>query len=133
MNPIIERTIYSFILLPYVLKIFKRDRHQFYNSSSKVKWIYLDMLDASIETVQEDYNAVRQQVFAKYHLNVKYVGKEDDMVQYKWTHKNESGVIWISSAELREKTKRLMSDYLYGPLAVEVTPSGKPWPPLDDE
>ncbi|SDK47622.1 hypothetical protein [Sediminibacillus albus] len=127
MSPEIERVIYSYILLPYVLKVFKIDRLNFEELSSPSKFVYLEKLDTVINSVQQDYNAIRKKVFSGYHVNVKYVGKENDMVQYKWYTKNDSGVIWIAVADLRDMTKELMNDYLYGPLAVEVTPSNKPW------
>ncbi|WP_077623823.1 hypothetical protein [Sediminibacillus massiliensis] len=128
MNPEIEKTIYSYIILPYALKIFKRDRKQFENFSSSAAYpVYLDKLDTVIDSVQQDLNSIKLEIIKKYHLRVKYIGKENEMVQYKWYSKSDSGVIWIAADDLRNLTKDMMSDYLYGSLAVEVTPSGRPW------
>ncbi|WP_077622631.1 hypothetical protein [Sediminibacillus massiliensis] len=120
MDPEMEKTIYSYIILPYALTIFKRDRKQFENFSSAAFPVYMDKLDTVIDTVQKDLNAVKMQIIRTYHLHVKYIGKEHGMVQYKWYLKNDSGDIWIAANDLRNLTKDMMADYLYGPLAVEM-------------
>lgn len=106
MNEELKKLAQDFIILPFVLKVFQQDKKRFnvFNTPN----VYISMLEAVIEKIQKDIIATKQQLYTKYHLDIKRVGK----TEYRWNSKGESGVFQYTSEELREMTKEKMEKYL---------------------
>ncbi|MRH41323.1 hypothetical protein GH741_01380 [Aquibacillus halophilus] len=123
----IEKTLYAYIVLPYVLKLFKKDIQTFENGPFSANVPYLDKLDTAIQSAQDDLNAVKQTIYKQYHMKVRYLGKKNDIIRYDWQTRDDSGDVRFTPDQLYELTKDMMGLYLYGMLAKEVIPSNRAW------
>ncbi|WP_226038511.1 hypothetical protein [Aquibacillus saliphilus] len=127
MDEHMENTLYAYIVLPYVLKIFQKDMKIFENGPFNLKIPYLDKLDTAIESAQDDLNVVKQTIFKQYHMKIRYLGKKDNIIRFDWQTQTDSGDVLFTPDQLYELTKDMMGLYLYGMLAKEVIPSNRGW------
>ncbi len=113
------------ITLPLVLKVFNRDKKLLHDF--KTRNVYLDKLDSVMESVQTDLNHVKQQMYSKHHIEVKTLKSKGEIHPYKWKTPDREGVIEFSSSELRELTRKMMEEYLYGSLAKPHKQKNRSW------
>lgn len=104
------------------VKIFRADRENFIKS--KVGNVYQDMLDSCIERMEKDFFKIKREMFSKYHLDIRYLGKENNIVRYKVNNE----VIKYTSEELKEMTSQIMKQYLYGNKAEPFKVKNRIWP-----
>jgi len=110
MNPIyqVQQIINRYIALPLAIKIFKKDQAEF--QKFKIGNLYLDLLDNLIEQINNDYLELKREMYSKYHLDVKYLGKENNKERYKI---NNEETVEYTPAELKELVRSIMEEYLY--------------------
>ncbi|UOR14090.1 hypothetical protein [Halobacillus amylolyticus] len=125
MDPDMENILMKYITLPLVLKVFNRDQKLF--DDFKTRNVYLDKLDAVMESVQTDLNHVRQQMYLKHHIDVKPLKPKGEIHPYKWKTLDHEGIIELSSNELQELTKNAMQEYLYGSLSKPHKQTNRSW------
>ncbi len=98
--------VLRFITMPMAIQVFKQDKEQF--RKSKAQAVYLDLIDSILEKLQEDFNQLKSDMYTKYHLDVKSLGKSEGKVKYSVNKQ----VIEFTPDELRDKTEELMREYL---------------------
>lgn len=109
MNKDFYQTAQDFIVLPFALKIFQQDKELFKEyKSMKSTNVFVSMLDAAIEGLQTDLNHTKQQLYAKYHTDIKRTGR----TVYRWHSKGEIGTLQFFSDELRQLTNEAMTKYM---------------------
>lgn len=86
-----EKTILDFIILSLALKVFRRDQKAF--KDFKMWNLYLDKLDAVINQLQQDFNNVKKELITKYHIDVRYLDKKNNVVRYICKKNNEPGIV----------------------------------------
>ncbi|WP_079524961.1 MULTISPECIES: hypothetical protein [Halobacillus] len=113
------------IIFPLVIKVLKNDKKLF--QEFKMRNVYLDKVDSVIESVQTDLNHVKQQMYSVYHVDIKQLNQKGEVLQYKWTTRDQDGIIELSSSQLREHTKNMLQEYFYGSLAKPYKPKVRTW------
>ncbi|GGJ76416.1 hypothetical protein [Virgibacillus salexigens] len=117
MNDELKQLAQDFIILPFVLKVFKQDKKRF--SKLKTANVYLSMIDALIERIHTELTATKQKLYTKYLLDIKRIGN----TTYRWNSRGNSGTIKYSSEDLREMTREIMRRYMKG-TKFELTHTG---------
>lgn len=102
----VKDLVLRFIAMPMAVQVFKQDKEQF--RKSKAQAVYLDLIDSVLEKLQEDFNQLKSDMYTKYHLDVKSLGKSEGKVKYSVNKQ----VIEFTSDELKNKTEELMREYL---------------------
>lgn len=123
-----KRTLYAFIVLPYVIKVFKRDFLSF-EADNVIKFNnpLLDKIDTAINSAQDDLSAVKRQIYNEFHMKVRNLGKQDGNIRFDWQTPNDSGDIKLTPEQLRDLTGDMMRLYLYGMLSKDFVPSERGW------
>ncbi|GAB3051650.1 hypothetical protein [Virgibacillus ainsalahensis] len=110
--------IKKYIAIPMAIKVFRQDQEKF--KSYKIGNVYLDKLDAVINQLQHDLNNIKKQMYTVHHINIKRIDKS------KYKVNNE--IIEFTPDELREMTKKIMQEYLYGDEASDFETKERMWP-----
>ncbi|WP_200416429.1 hypothetical protein [Virgibacillus salexigens] len=110
--------IKKYIAIPMAIKVFSQDLEKF--KSYKMRNVYLDKLDAVIDQLQNDLNDIKKQIYTVHHINVRRIDK------CKYKANNE--IIEFTPDEMREMTKVVMQEYLYGSEASEFQAKERMWP-----
>ncbi|WP_407272649.1 hypothetical protein [Radiobacillus sp. PE A8.2] len=127
MDEDLKQTLYAYIILPFVHKLFKRDLSYFETGPFRVNRPYLDKLDTAIASVQDDLNSIKRTLYNKHHMKVRYLGKTGNYLRYDWQTPNDSGDVLLTPDQLRELTKDMMGLYLFGMLARPVEIGDRAW------
>ena len=98
--------VLKFITMPMAIKIFKQDKESF--AFSKVGNVYQDLLDSVLNKLQSDFNDLKKDMYTKHHLDVRYIGRDNNKVKYTVNN----NVVEFTPEELRNKTEELMKKYL---------------------
>lgn len=98
--------VLKYITMPMAVKVFRDDKK--YISSSKVNVLYYDLIDSILEELENDFKKLKADMYSKYHLDVKHLGKANGVVKYSVNKK----VIEFTPNELRNETEALMKEYL---------------------
>ncbi|MDC3416301.1 hypothetical protein [Aquibacillus salsiterrae] len=114
MDEEIKKTVYAYIILPFVLTIFQRYLEIFREGKYKAKGPYLDKIETIISCIQDDLNAVKKQLYSNYHLKVRNLGKRNGQIRFDWQSQTDSGDLRFDPEELRALTEDMMALYLYG-------------------
>lgn len=117
-----KEIINRYITLPMAVKNIRVDREFFIKS--KVGNVYQDMLDSCVERMEKEFYKIKQEMFSQYHLDIRYLGKENDVVRYKVNNE----FIEYTSGELKEMTRQIMEQYLYGDKAEPFEVKNRIWP-----
>lgn len=99
-----EELIKRYIAMPMAVAVFKQDKEKF--SEFRLGNLYEDMLDAIIERMQQDYFHLKKELITKHHIDIKKIEKG------KYEINKE--IVEFTPEELKEMTREVMSDYLYG-------------------
>ncbi|WP_017471998.1 hypothetical protein [Amphibacillus jilinensis] len=105
-----HKIINNFIILPFVLTLFKKDRHAF--NQLKFNYLYEQFFDQLIEQVQKDIIANKQLMYSKYKINVQLVERTTKTWRYKIYENSHGRIIEFTPNELKEMTITSMNDYL---------------------
>lgn len=92
----------KYIVLPLAIKNFERDKELFKHFT--MGNLYLDVIDATIKDLKEDFYILKHTIKYKHGLHVRKVSA------LKYTV--NGNVIKFTSKELKEMTSQLMSEYL---------------------
>lgn len=111
--------INRYIAIPLAIKVFKQDQKEF--QDFRIGNLYLDLLDCIIDQLKNDFLQLKKEMYSKYHLDIKYLGNQNDVEKYKVNNKD---IIEYTPAELKALTRNIMEEYLYkertGPLERKV-------------
>ena len=110
--------ILKYIAMPMAIKIFKDDRESF--KVSKVAPIYFDLIESILKQLEKDFKQLKADMFTKYHLDIRYLGKDDGTVKYGVN----KDVIEFSPEELRNGTQKIMEEYI---ATVDVEKQERVW------
>lgn len=105
-NNIIKR----FIALQLSIKNFRKDKKHF--EELKFGYVYNDMLDSIIEHMEKEFYALKAKLISSYHIEVMFLGKEENVNRYKIKNKDTEKIIEFTSDELKEMTGALMKESL---------------------
>ena len=125
LNQEVREKMLKAVILPLVLKVFQRDKKLF--QGFKTRNVYLDKLDVVIESVQTDLNQVKQQMYSVYHIDLKPLNQEGEEWKSQWKTSQQTGIMTFTPDQLREHTKNLMKEYLYGSSAKPYNPKDRSW------
>lgn len=101
--------INRYIAIPMAIKVFQQDQKEF--QKFKIGNLYLDLLDSIIEQLKSDFLELKKEMYSFYHIDIKYVGRFDNVEQYKV---NNRTIIEYTPGELKELTREIMEGYIYG-------------------
>ncbi|WP_163527867.1 hypothetical protein [Halobacillus ihumii] len=116
-----REVINKFIAIPLAIKVFRMDREQV--KDFKTAHVYLDKLDAVLVKLQEDFNTLKKDMYTVHHMDIRYLGKENDIVKYRANNE----VITFNAEELKMMTSDIMREYLYGAKAGEFPIQDRIW------
>lgn len=125
LNQEIRETLIKAVILPLVMKVFQQDKKHF--QDFKMKNVYLDKLDVVIDSVQTDLNQVKHQMYSVYHIDLKPLNQQGEVLKYQWKTRQQKGIMEFTPNQLREYTKNAMKEYLYGSSAKPYNPKERSW------
>ncbi|WP_067838305.1 hypothetical protein [Amphibacillus sediminis] len=102
--------IYDYIILPFVLIVFKRDRRAF--TDFKFNYLYERMFDHLIELVQKDLIANKQFIYQN-KMEIKLLERSEYIYKYKIRQHCHERIIEFSRQELKELTEKYIRDYFF--------------------
>lgn len=106
MNNELRKLATNFIVIPLVIAVFRNDQNYF--SHLQEPNIYLDLTDEAIRLLKKDLIATKQQMYSKYRLDIKRIGK----TEYNWKYQDKSGVWSYTPEQLKEMTGKVFKKYL---------------------
>lgn len=98
--------VLRFVCMPMAAALFRQDKNKF--SVSKVNVVYYDLIDSVLEKLDIDFKQLKADMYSKYHLDVKYLGKNNGIVRYSVNKE----IVEYTPDELKDKTEELMKEYL---------------------
>ena len=98
--------ILKYVTMPMAIKIFTDDKDSF--KASKVAPVYFDLIDSILKQLEKDFKQLKADMFTKYHLDIRYLGKDDGVVKYSVN----KDVIEFNPDELRNGTRKVMEEYI---------------------
>jgi len=113
--------IHQYITLPLAINVFRRDRNTF--AHFKFGNVYQAKIDSCIDQLKNDFYNLKQEMYTKHHIDLKYLGKNKNEVRYKMNRE----ILIFSPNELRQMTRDVMRSYLYGNKAVPFEVGNRPW------
>ncbi|API90984.1 hypothetical protein J32TS6_28990 [Virgibacillus pantothenticus] len=113
MDQALKQLAADFIAMPLAKAAFRHDQ-QYFDGLHDPDF-YLDFTDEAIRLIQMDLSATKEQLYTKYHLDIKRIGK----TTYKWKHKNKSGVWSYTPEQLKDMTVRVCKRYLFKAVGFE--------------
>ncbi|MBU5267105.1 hypothetical protein [Virgibacillus proomii] len=106
MNNELRKLAVDFITIPLAIAVFKHDQKHF--DGLQETNIYLDLTDEAIRLLEKDLVAAKQQMYSKYHIDIKRIGK----TEYRWKYQDKSGVWSYTPEQLKEMTEKVYMKYL---------------------
>lgn len=105
-----DKIIQKFIATQLAIKNFRRDKINF--EDFKFGYVYNDMLDSIIEQLEKEFYSLKAKLISSYHIEVMFLGKEENVNRYKIKNKDTEKIIEFTSDELKEMTGALMKESL---------------------
>ncbi|WP_079709878.1 hypothetical protein [Paraliobacillus ryukyuensis] len=120
-----NKEIENYIVLPFVLNIFKCDRETM--QQSKVLLVYNDLFDTSLEKLQQDMINNQKFIHSKLRATIKRIKQNDSLVKYSVEYKSgEIEILEFEPSELKKMTELKMKYYL---AQADVSPKNEPYIP----
>lgn len=110
--------VLRFITMPMAITVFKQDKKHF--KVSKVNVLFYDLIDSVLAKMEQDFRQMKADMYKKHHLDVRYLGEGNGLVNYRVNQK----MISFTPAELKEQTEKLMKEYMVN---VEVVRKNRIW------
>lgn len=91
-----QQLLHNYILLPIVLRVFQRDQKVIWESPIKTKGLYIKMMEAVIERVENDLIQVRKEL-RKAGVKIYEERKTEDGISVKYLYKgyhHEGEYLW---------------------------------------
>lgn len=105
-----QKHIEDFIILPFVLTIFKKDRPAF--SNFKFYYLYDDFFEQLIKQVKMDIVNNKQLMYSKLKIDVRMIERSKEVVRYRVKSRDSEQVICYTPDQLKEMTSERMTEYL---------------------